>query len=69
MAVEKKKKYPLIEIQLKKSLIGRTKKQQAVIRGLGLRKIDSRVTRQKSPEIMGMVTKVGFMLEVKEVGK
>lgn len=69
MAVKKKEKYPLIKIKLKKSLIGRTGKQRAIIRGLGLRKIDSEVIREKSPETLGMVNKVDFMLEVAEVGK
>lgn len=65
----KKLSLPLIDITLKKSLIGRTKKQRAVIKGLGLGKIDSRVTREKRPEILGMIKKVEFMLEVEEVGK
>ena len=69
MAVKKKEQYPLIKIKLKKSLIGRTEKQRSIIRGLGLGKIDSEVIRQKSPEILGMVNKVSFMLEVSEVGK
>ncbi len=69
MAVKKKEKYPLIKISLKKSLIGRTEKQRRVIKGLGLRKINSEVIREKSPEIMGMVNKVDFMLEVTEVAK
>jgi len=70
MAVKKKKtnKYPLIKIKLKKSLIGRTQKQRAIIRGLGLRKIDSKVTREKRPEILGMVKKVDFMLQVTDFG-
>ncbi len=65
----KSKKFPSITIKLKKSLIGRTKKQRAVIKGLGLRKIDSQVTLEKRPEVMGMIKKVDFMLEVEEVGK
>jgi len=66
MAV-KKEQFPRIEITLTKSLIGRTKKQRAVISGLGLRKINSKVIRDKRPEILGMIKKVDFMLEVKEV--
>lgn len=66
MAV-KKNQFPLIEITLTKSLIGRTKKQRAVISGLGLTKINSKVIREKRPEILGMIQKVNFMLEVKEV--
>lgn len=69
MAVKKKKKYPMIKIALRKSLIGRTEKQRKIIKGLGLRKINSEVIKEKSPEIMGMVFKVDFMLEVTEVSK
>lgn len=69
MAVKKKEKYPMIKIKLRKSLIGRTQKQRAIIRGLGLGKIDSEVIREKSPEILGMVNKVDFMVKVSEVGK
>jgi large subunit ribosomal protein L30 len=69
MAIKMKEKYPMIKIKLRKSLIGRTHKQRAIVRGLGLGKIDSEVIREKSPEILGMVNKIDFMLEVSEVGK
>jgi large subunit ribosomal protein L30 len=68
MAV-KKQKYPMIKIRLTKSLIGRNKKQRAIVKGLGLRKINSEVVREKRPEILGMINKVDFMVEVMEVGK
>ena len=71
MAVKKKttgkSAYPLIKIKLTKSLIGRTQKQRAVIRGLGLAKIDSEVVREKRPEILGMIKKVDFMLQVSDL--
>lgn len=70
-AVEKaaEKDYPLITIKLKKSRIGRNQKQRAILDALGLRRIDSEVTRQKRPEILGMVKKVDFMLQVTDVEK
>jgi large subunit ribosomal protein L30 len=71
MAVKKKetqeKSYPLIEIELKKGLVGRTQKQRAIVKGLGLRKVNSKVTREKRPEILGMIKKVEFMLQVTDV--
>jgi large subunit ribosomal protein L30 len=69
MAVKKKKKeeYPLIKIKLVKSVIGRTQKQRAVVKGLGLRKMDSEVIREKRPEILGMINKVDFMLQVTDM--
>jgi large subunit ribosomal protein L30 len=69
MAVKKKAEFPLIKIKLKKSLIGRTEKQRAVVKGLGLTRIGSEVVREKRPEILGMVKKIYFMLDVMEVGK
>ena len=67
MAVKKKPEFPLIKIKLVKSLIGRTEKQRAVVRGLGLGKLNSEVIREKRPEILGMVKKIDFMLEVSDV--
>ena len=68
MAVKKKTEFPKIKIKLVKSLIGRSDRQQATVRGLGLRKINSVVIREKRPEILGMVKKIEFMLQVEEVG-
>jgi len=68
MAVKKKEQLPLIKIKLVRSVIGRTEKQRAVVKGLGLKKINSEVIRQKRPEILGMIRKVEFLLQVEEVG-
>ena len=64
---QQNKEYHLIKIKLKKSAIGRTKKQRAIIKGLGLGRIDSEVIREKRPEILGMIKKVDFMLQVTDV--
>jgi large subunit ribosomal protein L30 len=66
MAVKKKIEYPKIRIKLVKSLIGRSDRQQATVKGLGLRKINSEVIREKRPEILGMIKKIEFMLQVEE---
>lgn len=63
----KKQEYPLIKIKLKKSVIGRTEKQRAIVKGLGLGKLDSEVIREKRPEILGMINKVDFLLQVTDV--
>jgi large subunit ribosomal protein L30 len=68
MAVKKKVEYPRLKIKLIKSLIGRSDRQQATVKGLGLRKINSEVIREKRPEILGMIRKIAFMLQVEEVG-
>lgn len=68
MAVKKKVVYPRLKIKLIKSLIGRSDRQQATVKGLGLRKINSEVIREKRPEILGMIRKIEFMLQVEEIG-
>jgi large subunit ribosomal protein L30 len=66
MAVKKKTEYTKLRIKLVRSLIGRTETQRATVKGLGLRKINDEVIRENRPEIMGMIHKVGFMLDIKE---
>lgn len=68
MAVKKKGTYPKIRIKLVKSIIGRSDRQQATVKGLGLRKLNSVVVREQRPEILGMIRKIDFMLQVEEVG-
>jgi len=58
-----------IKVRLVRSLIGRPKKQREVVKGLGLGKIDSEVTRKDCPEIWGMINKVPHLVEVKELEK
>jgi len=61
--------FPLIKIKLTRSLIGRTQKQRAIVKGLGLRKINSEVVREKRPEIMGMIRKIEFLVDWKDMEK
>ena len=58
-----------LKVRLVRSLIGRPKKQREVVKGLGLRKIDSEVTRKDCPEIRGMINKVTHLVEVEELAK
>lgn len=53
-----------IQVTLIKSTIGASKKQSAVVRGLGLRRLQQTVTLADSPEIRGMVNKVVHMVKV-----
>ncbi len=64
-----KKKFPMITIKLVKSIIGRNQKQRAIVKGLGLTKLNSEVLREDRPEIRGMINKIDFMLSVSEVKK
>ncbi|HDZ24914.1 MAG TPA: 50S ribosomal protein L30, partial [Candidatus Aminicenantes bacterium] len=55
--------------KLVRSLIGRPKHQHEVVKGLGLRKINSEATRKDCPEIWGMINKVRHLVEVEELEK
>jgi large subunit ribosomal protein L30 len=56
-----------LRIRLVRSLIAYPKNQQAVVRGLGLRKIGSEVVRPETPEILGMVRKIPHLVNVEPV--
>jgi len=58
-----------LRIKLVRSLVGRPQKQREVVRGLGLRRINSEVTIKDCPEVRGMVTKVSHLVNVEELGK
>ncbi len=55
-----------IKIILKKSIIGSKKEQIATVKGLGLRKLNSFVIRNKTPETMGMVKKINHLIFTEE---
>ena len=56
-----------VKIRLKKSLIGRKPKHIKTVNTLGLKKINSTVSHYLTPNIEGMISKVHYLLEVKEV--
>ncbi len=56
-----------LKITLRRSAIGWTPKHREILRGLGLRRIGQTVVRPDRPETRGMVTRVGYLLDVEEV--
>ena len=58
-----------VRITLKKSPIGRTEKHKLTVKALGLGKLNSTVVHEATPQIMGMVRKVGYLLQVEEVSE
>ena len=54
-------------ITLKRSPIGTPYTHRLVLRGLGLRKCNQTVTRPDTPQVQGMIHKVGYLLEVKSL--
>ena len=53
-----------IKIKLIRSNIGRPRKHRAVLRGMGLTKVNKVVTLQDTPETRGMIKKVSHLVEV-----
>lgn len=58
-----------LRITLVRSVIGRPQKQREVVKGLGLRKINSSVIRKDCPEIRGMINKISHLLKVEALEK
>ncbi len=56
-----------LRIRLRRSAIGSTPRQRRVLRGLGLRRINSTVLRPDDPAVRGMVDKVAHLVEVEPV--
>jgi large subunit ribosomal protein L30 len=53
-----------LKIVLRKSGIGKPKRQKAVLQGLGLNRLNKFVTLKDTPEIRGMIRRVSHLVEV-----
>jgi large subunit ribosomal protein L30 len=53
-----------ITIRLVRSMIGRPEKHRAVLRGMGLTKINRAVTLPDTPQVRGMINKVRHLVRV-----
>lgn len=56
-----------LKVKKVRSDIGRTQRQRATLRGLGLNKIGQTVTRDDTPEIRGMIRAVQHLVQWEEV--
>ncbi|MEW6443684.1 MAG: 50S ribosomal protein L30 [bacterium] len=54
-----------IAVTLRRSGIGRPRKQRETLRGLGLTKLNKVVVLKDTPEIRGMLAKVIHLIEVR----
>lgn len=52
-----------LRITWKKSTIGRPPSQERIIKALGLHRLNETVYHNDSPQIRGMVNKIGHLLE------
>lgn len=55
-----------ISVTLKRSPIGTPARHRVVLHGLGLRRLNQTVQRPDTPQVRGMIRKVGYLLEVSE---
>ena len=53
-----------VKVILKKSVIGRLPKHRAIIRSLGLKKINSSVVLEENAAVAGMLKKVCYLLKI-----
>ncbi len=56
-----------VKVTLTKSLIGRPEDQRATVKALGLKKTNSQVVKEVTPQIAGMLHKVRHLVSVEEV--
>ena len=56
-----------MRITLLRSLIGRSPKQRATIRALGLGRLNSSVVRKSNSAVVGMVSSVSHLVKVEEL--
>ena len=56
-----------LRIKLVKSTIGRKEDQVKTVEALGLKKVNSEVEHNDTPQIRGMIQKVIHLVEVKEM--
>ena len=56
-----------IEVTLRKSTIGYSHRQRKIIQSLGLRRLNHTVEHDDSESIIGMIKKVGHLVEVVEL--
>lgn len=56
-----------LQLTLKKSLIGRLDSHIATAKALGLSKIGKSVEKEDTPQIRGMINKINYLLDIKEV--
>lgn len=66
MAKKEEKKEGRLEIQYYRSMIGYSKDQKAIIKSLGITKLNQTVSLPDSPATRGIVAKVPHLLRIVE---
>lgn len=55
-----------VKVRLKRSPAGRIPKHRRTVKALGLGKVGSVVEKQATPQVLGMIRSVSYLLEVEE---
>jgi large subunit ribosomal protein L30 len=53
-----------VRVTLRRSPIGTPERHRLVLRGLGLRHIRQTVVHPDTPQVRGLINKVGYLLEI-----
>ena len=53
-----------VTVQLVRSVAGTRESHRATVRGLGLRKTNSKATLEDTPSVRGMIAKVSYLVKV-----
>lgn len=58
-----------LRITLRRSGIGAPEDQKATIKALGISKLNQTVVHEDTPQVRGMIRKIGHLLDVDEISK
>jgi large subunit ribosomal protein L30 len=56
-----------VRIRLVRSVIGQNPTQRRTVKALGLKKVNSVVEQNATPDIMGMVNRISHLVKVEEI--
>jgi large subunit ribosomal protein L30 len=56
----------VVRITQVRSAIGRHASHKACLKGLGIRRLHQSVTVKKTPENMGMINKISYLLQIED---
>lgn len=56
-----------IKVTWVRSTINRTQRHKQTIRALGLRRMNQTVVHEATPQVLGMIRQVGYLVRVEEV--
>jgi large subunit ribosomal protein L30 len=58
-----------VKVTLVRGLVGCKQDHRRTVRALGLRKVNSSAIKEATPQILGMIRKVRYLLKVEEIAE